>query len=452
MEYKKLIQILFLILFIIQFTPISGKCEPTWSIMSTTPNALMDIWGTSGADIFVVGGGMLGYVFYQPHPGIIFHYDGTTWSSMGNFPWVLNGVWGSSGSDVFAVGITADCGIDDYGNVVLCTNIFHYNGTQWSGMGAFPFDLRKVWGSSGSDVFAVGGRSWWSDHDVILHYDGNSWSTMYECPTALNGVWGTSGSDVFVVGDGLVLHYDGSTWSPMAGGTGFELLNIWGTSGTDVFTSGWYAMLHYDGNNWSPMILPPYCDGWITDIWGTSGTNVFAVRSPRFVPTPGPILHYDGTAWSFMEPIYKDEFFNMSLGGIWGTSDIDIFAVGGWGYMGSGGVILRYGETTLIILSSFTATPSDKAVILEWTTESEIDNAGFNLYRSESADSGYVKINLSLIPAEGSATSGATYQYVDNGVKNRRTYYYKLEDIDLNGTSTMHGSVKATPRRVRSAE
>jgi hypothetical protein len=31
-------------------------------------------------------------------------------------------------------------------------------------------------------------------------------------------------------------------------------------------------------------------------------------------------------------------------------------------------------------------------------------------------------------------------------VRNRKTYYYMLEDIDLNGTSTMHGPVSAMPR------
>jgi hypothetical protein len=29
---------------------------------------------------------------------------------------------------------------------------------------------------------------------------------------------------------------------------------------------------------------------------------------------------------------------------------------------------------------------------------------------------------------------------------NRKTYYYKLEDIDLSGTSTMHGPVYVKPR------
>ena len=54
----------------------------------------------------------------------------------------------------------------------------------------------------------------------------------------------------------------------------------------------------------------------------------------------------------------------------------------------------------------------------------------------------------SLIPAQGSSTQGASYEFIDNDVKNRKTYYYKLEDIDLNGNSTMHGPVSATPRLI----
>jgi hypothetical protein len=107
-------------------------------------------------------------------------------------------------------------------------------------------------------------------------------------------------------------------------------------------------------------------------------------------------------------------------------------------------------EPTLITLSSFTATPSDRSVILEWTTASEIDNAGFNIYRAESEDWEYVKINAALIPAEGSPTQGAVYQFIDDDVKNRTTYYYKLEELNLSGMSTMHGPVSATVKRVYS--
>ena len=83
-----------------------------------------------------------------------------------------------------------------------------------------------------------------------------------------------------------------------------------------------------------------------------------------------------------------------------------------------------------------------------WETKSEIDNAGFNIYRAESEDGEYVKINDNLILAAGSPTEGASYKFVDGDVNNRKTYYYKLEDIDLNGVSTMHGPVSATPRLI----
>jgi hypothetical protein len=114
-------------------------------------------------------------------------------------------------------------------------------------------------------------------------------------------------------------------------------------------------------------------------------------------------------------------------------------------YVGSWDVICT---PTVIDLSSFTATPKAGKVLLQWNTESEADNAGFNLYRSAAADGEYLKINDSLITAKGSSTQGASYEFIDKDVQNRRTYYYKLEDIDLNGISTMHGPVSAMPRLI----
>jgi hypothetical protein len=104
------------------------------------------------------------------------------------------------------------------------------------------------------------------------------------------------------------------------------------------------------------------------------------------------------------------------------------------------------GEITLIHLATFSASPGAQEVILAWSTESEIDNAGFNIYRADSENGAYTKINASIIAAQGYSTLGGYYEFVDTGVKNRTTYYYKLEDIDLNGVSTLHGPISATPR------
>lgn len=103
---------------------------------------------------------------------------------------------------------------------------------------------------------------------------------------------------------------------------------------------------------------------------------------------------------------------------------------------------------TLITLSSFTATPYNQAIRITWSTEAEMDNAGFNIYRAETEGGEYLKINADLIPSEGSPAQGASYELIDEDVENRQKYYYKLEDIDFDGVATMHGPVQATPRLV----
>ena len=101
-------------------------------------------------------------------------------------------------------------------------------------------------------------------------------------------------------------------------------------------------------------------------------------------------------------------------------------------------------QPTLINLSSFDAKGIWRFVILTWKTESEVNNAGFNIYCAESEAGEYVKINSSLIPAKGSTTEGANYRYIDQTAKRGTTYYYKLEDVDMSGNATMHGPVSAS--------
>ncbi|PXF58511.1 MAG: hypothetical protein C4B58_06535 [Deltaproteobacteria bacterium] len=83
-------------------------------------------------------------------------------------------------------------------------------------------------------------------------------------------------------------------------------------------------------------------------------------------------------------------------------------------------------------------------MLLTWETASEIDNAGFHLWRTETEDAEYNRITDYLIPAEGGPTQGAEYSYEDFDVVSGLTYYYQLEDIDYSGISTFHGPVSAT--------
>ena len=97
---------------------------------------------------------------------------------------------------------------------------------------------------------------------------------------------------------------------------------------------------------------------------------------------------------------------------------------------------------TVVTLVSFTANAGDDgSVTLAWETATEVDNAGFNLYRSRRKNGTYTQINNALINARGNAVSGASYTYVDTPGRDG-IYYYKLEDVDYYGVSTMHDPEK----------
>jgi hypothetical protein len=99
---------------------------------------------------------------------------------------------------------------------------------------------------------------------------------------------------------------------------------------------------------------------------------------------------------------------------------------------------------TAVRLAHFGAEPRGNGVLVTWQTASELDNVGFNLYRSQMEESGYVRVNESLIPSRfpGMAV-GAVYTWLDSHTEPGVRYYYRLEDLDAHGIRTVHGPVWA---------
>ena len=93
--------------------------------------------------------------------------------------------------------------------------------------------------------------------------------------------------------------------------------------------------------------------------------------------------------------------------------------------------------------SSAPISPAD-GVVITWETVSEQNNAGFNLYRAESAEGPWTRLNETLIAAQAPGSSeGRTYQWVDQPVVEAGvTLYYQLEDLALDGTATRHAPVE----------
>jgi hypothetical protein len=241
-----------------------------WSAVYTgqggayTTEWLLGVWGASASDIFVVG-------YYDTAlfiSGEMLHGGGTNWASTltgSGDDNILYGVGGSSGSDVFAVG----------GNVFPGSGpcVVHFDGASWTASTAAGGGvMASVWSASPTDAFAAGcGGAGCSatfplplgGSSAVWRYDGAKWTPMtVPAGPMLTSVWGSSSSDVFAVGWRVngdntttagALHFDGASWQTM----GFPSSVAWisgvsGTSPTDVYAVGGTdtagVVLHYGPN------------------------------------------------------------------------------------------------------------------------------------------------------------------------------------------------------------
>lgn len=98
---------------------------------------------------------------------------------------------------------------------------------------------------------------------------------------------------------------------------------------------------------------------------------------------------------------------------------------------------------TAIKLENFEAYTDGGSVSLKWTTGGEAGNLGFNIYRETNGR----RELINSAPIAGSAlrssvelqASGESYDWNDDEPKLNSAYY--LEDIDIDGTTTLHGPV-----------
>ena len=258
--------------------------------------------------------------------GVIYFYDGSSWSQMNaGTVEALWDVWGTSPSNVFAVGSNK--------------TILHYDGSQWTSMQSnitfpSPVTLLAVWGASANDVFAAG--TW----GVVVHYDGNQWSQVHTAVYTINDLWGSSGSDVYAPADyGHLFHYDGSAWNDVSPNPSDSYSAVWGQASDDFYVIGnsseTATLYHHDGITWTTPVTFPKLIGAIDG--KSSSLDLYGVGDN------GYIFHYDGSqgeriSYGVMEDIND----------IWGFSYESIFAVG------DKGTVLRYDGERWITMTTGT--------------------------------------------------------------------------------------------------
>lgn len=90
-----------------------------------------------------------------------------------------------------------------------------------------------------------------------------------------------------------------------------------------------------------------------------------------------------------------------------------------------------------ITVVSFTTTNEREYIDIRWETSMEENTRGFNLYRGTDTAQSPMRINPSEIPAYGGTGQINRYEHPDYNVETNVTYYYFLEEVDINGNRTV---------------
>ena len=73
------------------------------------------------------------------------------------------------------------------------------------------------------------------------------------------------------------------------------------------------------------------------------------------------------------------------------------------------------------------------AVVITWSTQSELNNAGFFIKRSQQKDGEFKVINATMVQGAGTTSEKQFYTYQDSTAQPNVVYYYQIEDVSLDG-------------------
>jgi hypothetical protein len=79
------------------------------------------------------------------------------------------------------------------------------------------------------------------------------------------------------------------------------------------------------------------------------------------------------------------------------------------------------------------AAPAPPSHRIRWTTASEVDNFGFDVYRGESAEGPFVRVTPQPLAGGGTSDVPRSYEFLDTAIDPTKAYWYYVESISLSG-------------------
>lgn len=110
--------------------------------------------------------------------------------------------------------------------------------------------------------------------------------------------------------------------------------------------------------------------------------------------------------------------------------------------------------TVLALAGCATPTGEPLTNTVTWSTASESDNFGFDVYRAETPEGPFVRITPQPVLGAGTSDLIGNYRFVDRKIDAGRAYFYYVESISLSGkrkrfTPVMQAPPKQAPINTR---
>jgi len=252
------------------------------------------------------------------------------------------------------------------------------------------------------DILSAGGSLSSAGNSILTALEGNQNLFMMLCGHAPGENYlletGTNGNDIHI----LLADYQGRT----NGG------------------NGWLRILEFNkpSNQINIKTYSPYLDQYETDAnsqfslsydMGGGSDAAFAELTSVIVPNNSDATHYwgnllGGNTYEWYITV-EDAENNVTTGPVWSFITDPALPVE---------------------LSSFTANVKDNNVILNWRTETEVSNYGFEIERSIDKDS-WRKIGF--VEGHGNSNSPKNYLFTDKKPVGGSTFHYRLKQLDTDG-------------------
>jgi hypothetical protein len=351
---------------------------------------------------------------------------------------------GGSGSD-YGYGIAVDSSGNAYvvGHTTNSTNFptqSPFQGTYGGGNYDTFVTKLNISGSALEYSTYLGGSNWDEGFGIAVDSSGNAYvtgrtySTNFPTQNPYQGTHGGGGLDAFVT----KLNSAGSalSYSTYLGGSGDDGgFDIAVDSSGNAYVAGYTFSTNFPTQN-------PYQDSKGGDV------DAFVTR----LNISGSTLEYStylgGSSYDYGIGIAVDSSGNAYVVGHTASTNFPTQSP----YQGTFGggsydafIASFFSDGSLPVeLSLFTVTASEDGVTIRWRTETETNNLGFNIYRSDTKDGNYIKVNATLILGAGTDATPHDYSFIDENVVKGLTYYYYIEDVDFTGKTNISHILEVT--------